>query len=662
MGRFQANPQSPGISLERVERVRSEGLWSARVSQDLRAILYREGDAALLLYVGHHDAAYRWAERRRQERHSVTGEMQGFIAPDALSTHTPGGRSAPVAAEPPTFAERSDAYLLSLGVPDEWLPTVREVRSDDDLIRVCEAIPGDVADRLLSLASGELVTPPAPVNDQQVLDGVVTQLLDPSAVELTDADLATLLEAPLATWIAFLHPSQRDLATAGFRGSAKVTGSAGTGKTVVALHRARHLAQLGRRVLLTSYVSTLCGNIGRGLDVLCTEAERASIDVKTIHQVARSVIVSAGEAPAFIGDEDLRKLIEAEAKGKELPLDTHALVAEWHAIVCGGAVDTWDDYRVANRAGRGVALPEADRKTVWAVLGAVRERLARQGKLDWQDACRRARELLEGGAPPLPYNSVIVDEVQDLSPQALQFVAHIAGTGPDALMVLGDGGQRIFAHRMSLRTAGIEVRGRSRTLRVNYRTTSEIRDFADRILLGRDDLDGESARGACRSVLHGANPRAMGFASAEAQDAFVADEVAAALSSGYEPRDLAVVARTKKTLDRLATALSAAQVDTTFLDPERSGRSADGVQLVTMHRCKGLEFKIVFVVDVTKSQLPLAYVVKPASNDADRAEAIEQERQLLYVSLTRARDELVVTWHGNVSTFLADAVPEALAA
>lgn len=662
LDRYGNDRTRPGISLERITQARGNGLWSARVDDDLRAVVYRNGPDDYFLYVGHHDDAYQWARRRTIDVHRRTGRLQIFVAaeealPRAESPATPAGG---VDRGRPFFEGQDDEYLLSLGLPEEWLPWARTVCTTEDLLCGVESLPADVGDRLLDLADGRRPPPPPP---REAMALQVEEVLDSSDGTVSPAldDLERLLAAPLSTWIAFLHPSQRGIATAAFSGPAKVTGSAGTGKTVVALHRARHLARQGRRVLLTSFVTTLCENMERGLRMLCTAEELARIEVRTVHQVARQIAERCGAQPAeILGDNEVRTLIQKFSRGRALPLSASAMLAEWNLVVQAQGVDDWEGYRTASRAGRGTPLTAAQRREVWSVFEEVRRYMAAGNLTDWQGLCRTARELIESGTAPREWDSVIVDEVQDLSAQALRLVAALGTGGPDGLLVVGDGGQRIFAHRTSLRSAGIEVRGRSRVLRVNYRTTEQIRRFADRIVAGRDDLDGEvELPSACRSVRAGEPPVATGFDRTEDQYDYVAEHVRDCLARGVAPCEIAVFARTKRRLDQAARRLAAAGIATHLLEPSAGGEAPDAVHLVTMHRAKGLEFKVGIVVDASADAVPNRYAVNAAGDEQDREEALAMERQLLYVSLTRARDEVLVTWVGEPSPFLEPALAAA---
>lgn len=654
--RFMDDPAHPGLSMERVTGAKVDGLWSARVSEDLRAIVFRDGPEDLLLYVDHHDAAYRWAGRRRVVRHPTTQALQVYVGPQ--ETNAPASDVVVVARtvhRRGLLDDHADAYLLSLGVPEDWLPTVREVVDVDQLLSVVANLPGDVAERLLDLASGTLVTPPAPVPRTLTMDRLADS--QDGMVSPDPDDLDRLVDAPTATWIAFLHPSQRRLATADFRGPAKVTGSAGTGKTVVAIHRARHLARQGKRVLLTSYVTTLCDNLERSLRLLCTYEELERIDVRTVLSVAKGLAAQGGHAPTPLGDDELRKLVERFARGVSSPLGRSATLAEWTNVVRAQGIEDWEGYRTASRAGRGTPLTAADRKTVWEVLDQMRRHLSNGGVDDWEGICLTARTALEEGRVDAAWDAVIVDEVQDLGAQALRLVATLGGSGPNGLMVVGDGGQRIFAHRTSLRAAGIEVRGRSTELRVSYRTTTQIRRFADRLLASADDLDGEaSRRDRCRSVRSGLEPVARGFATAEDQYEYARDEVRRRLDAGVPPSDIAVIARTVALLQKAGRVLEKAGIAVHELRPSQSRERPEAVQLLNMHRAKGLEFRVCIVVDASKGALPNRFAMNRAGDDQDKAEQMQKERQLLYVSLTRAREEAIVTWVGEPSDLLWEAI------
>jgi type II secretory pathway predicted ATPase ExeA len=649
--KFFSDPSHPSLNLERITKAKESNLWSGRVSDDLRAVIYKDGDLWTVLHVDHHDAAYDWAKTRTVERHIKTGSLQVVVAPEVVAPIVQA--DATPTSQPDLFAQYPDDYLLSLGLPPTWVTTIRQVRSKEVLLNTVLELPEEVAERLLDLAEGGFVTPPVPLaEDQPAIASPDTRrrfyVLD------SNQDLLKLLDAPLATWIAFLHPSQQQLAIGTFKGVVKVTGAAGTGKTVVGLHRARHLAQQGKQVLLTSYVTTLCHNLERNLQLLCTPEERSRITVSTVHKQAKELLNQAGQSLEAIDDDDIKKLIE-KFHTALCPLGLPSLYLEWEIVIQAQGITTWDAYRTANRAGRGQPLTVKDRKQVWQVFEQVLKHLQSQKQSDWSGICRYVHDLLREGKIQSPYDSVIVDELQDLRPQEIRLLAALAGEGTDRLMLLGDAGQQIFTGRTNLKSLGIDVRGRSHILRINYRTTEQIRSFADRIAGNQtDDLDGNiEHRKATISLLSGPEPTACGFNTQPQQLDFVSHEVKKLWGQGLALDEIAIFARTNNELNSIEECLKATKIPSQRLSREADSQPG-AINLGTMHRAKGLEFKVVFVINVSDNQMPLIYLVNQMPDAPSREAALKREQQLLYVSVTRARDEVFATWVGQPSRFLEE--------
>jgi len=653
---FQANPAHPSLSLERVNRARSKGVWSGRVSGDLRTILHKDGDTWAILYADHHDAAYDWAERREIGRHSVTGALQIVEAVETVREVEKIVEVLRQPESPPLFASHGDDYLLSLGVPETWLPTLRHVRDDDQLLVVCGKLPEEVGERLLSLASGEFVTPPEPVPPERpAIEAADTRR---RFLVVDDADdLAAALAAPMERWIAFLHPSQRSLVSRTFNGPAKVSGSAGTGKTVVAMHRARHLARQGERVLLTSFVTTLCDNIQRNLLKLCTETERRNITVSTVHKQALDVVRHVEPRVRPASDEDVDRVLETLRVRHAPGYDGAFVRAEWDNVVRLQGIDTWDGYRQALRTGRGRGLSVKERKILWQVFGGAIDALAQRQMRDWAGLCTRAEEIVTSGAVQSPYTAVVVDEVQDLRPPDLRFLRALCAARPGNLMVCGDAGQRIYPGGFSLSALGIDVRGRSAVLRINYRTTEQIRRVADRLLgVVSDDMDGgEESRGGARSLLRGPTPDLRGYERRDEEVAAAVKRIQGWMSDGLQPEAIGVFARTGARLKAVGDALSDAGIPWWLLSGQDGGAAA-GVHVGTMHRAKGLEFKAVLVIDCADGVVPSQAAARNDDDPQDREAGEARERRLLYVAMTRARDELVVSWSGRPSRFIAPLV------
>jgi len=647
---LRRSTKSTGASLERIRNARSKNLWSGRITRDLRAILHREGDTLTILHTAHHDPAYRWAERRDIGRHPVTGAFQIVDTVEVVREVEREVYVEPAAS--PLFSAHTDAYLLSLGVPEAWLPTLREVRTSEHVLELALRLPPDVGDRLLLLADGDLVTPPAPVADRPLAEGA-----DPRSFLVVGDDenlLSAALGAPFDRWIAFLHPTQLQLVERSFSGPAKVSGSAGTGKTVVALHRARHLARQGKRVLLTTFVKTLCANIERNLRLLCTDDERARITVTTLHSQALALAHATSPKLKPATEKQINALLGDLAPRHAAGFDLNFISAEWQHVIGPQGITGWPEYRKAKRTGRGKGLTVRDRRALWSLFEAVRTELRGRQLLDWAAICHEATCALSNDAVEPPFDAIIVDEVQDLSVPELRLVAALSAHCPGNLLLCGDSGQRIYAGGFSLSRLGLNIRGRSTVLRINYRTTEQIRRAADR-LIGEesDDMDGgrESRKGT-RSLLRGPEPTLEGYASPKEEYAAAAAQVGRWIAEGLRPASIALFARTKREVGAIARALDHAGLPVHVLSADDDG-APKSVSVGTMHRAKGLEFRAVLVAAVSAKLVPYHLTLSRTTDPLDHERATENERRLLYVALTRARDEARITWHRDSSPFLS---------
>ncbi|MGC1307768.1 MAG: 3'-5' exonuclease [Phormidesmis sp.] len=653
--KFLENPAHPSLSLERITQTKNQNLWSARISQELRAVIYKDGETWTVLHADHHDAAYSWAASKQIARHSKTGMLQIVASPEIVERQIQefGAQNfGKNTTFPGIFDEHKDDYLVSLGVPENWLPTLRKVKTAGVLLDVVLDLPEDVGERLLNLSEGELVTPPATLLPEQPLieDRDIKRrffVLDSSD------DLRRMLEAPLETWIAFLHPSQQQLVTGDFSGPVKVTGGAGTGKTVVAMHRARYLARQGKRVLLTTYVKTLCENIERNLELLCTPEEKALITVSTVHAQALKLATSQGQRLEPVQKSYLQSLIE-KFHFPSCPLDPLMLLTEWESVIQDQGIMRWEQYKKVSRSGRGFPLSAKGRAQVWPIFERMLKTLEAEDKAEWSSICRQAREFVTSGVVYSPFDAVVVDELQDLRPQEIQLLAALAGDQRNALMLMGDGGQRIYGSRFSLKGLGVNVQGRSHILRINYRTTEQIRRFADRLIGDSgDDLDGglEKRKGTV-SLLKGPHPVLHAAKTQAQQWKYVSREIKRMKKEGLSLNEMAIFSRTNADLQTIQEALTRNKVKSQIIQKE--GVEGDGVRLGTLHRAKGLEFKAVFVVNVSDEQVPQRSLLQNVQDQQLRADLLERERQLLYVGLTRARDEAILTWVGYPSRFLED--------
>lgn len=652
--KFAKNPLNPppGLNLEALGGL--GGLYSMRVSRDVRIILHKEPEEWVILHVGPHDEAYRWAKRTKFQRHSHTGGIQ------VVHTENLYQEGLQAVAEERTsalFENCDDEYLLSLGVPEEALPAVQNLANEQDFTTVCERLPEDVSERLLGLYLGEPIEVPEPIPQEQSPFDTPEARRQFFVVE-NQEELERALDAPWAEWLVFLHPLQLHAAREDFRGPVKITGTAGTGKTVVALHRAKRLAELGRRVLLTTYSNTLTADLERKLDLLCGSVARANINVGTVHSVAFDILKRAGgHRPGRADAKRIGELLDEAASRVGVEFSSHFLRTEWSRVVSAQGIETWEQYRSAPRSGRGIPLRVRERLALWGVFEEARMRLKERGISDFPDICRMAREKLEDGSVDSPYDAVVVDEVQDLNPQEILLLKAIGGTGENGLTFIGDGGQRIYPGGFSLRSLGIEVRGRSRKLLVNYRTSEQIRRFADRVLgEDYDDLDeGTENRSGTRNLFSGPEPEVRVFSSSSEEDEWVAKRISDLLDEGFDGDRIGVFARVNYRLRSVESALHRWKIEFARLKDNEDFTGDQRVRLGTMHRVKGLEFQAVFVVSTNRGLLPHRNAVDDPDDSLEWREAYRRERQLLYVNITRARELVHISCHDRPSPFLLEA-------
>jgi len=665
--KFMENPANPGLNLESVNNAIDSGMKSARIDRGIRAIVHQAGSSFTLLHVDSHDDAYRWAAKRRVENHPVTGGLQLVEAVESIEpaiaeiAHSEVEQDKAVSAKR-ILANFTDDYLLSLGVPKDWLLALRQIGTEDQLLLAASRLPSDVGDALISLASGQIVTPPKPI--AAISKPAATRSIPSSRFWVIESatDLMDLLSKPIEDWIRFLHPTQRKLVAANFAGPSKISGAAGTGKTVVGLHRAHRLAQSGKTVLMTSYVRTLCQNNAKHLAILengVVPPEGITPSTKvicnTVHAEALQLAKQIDARIKPINADKITPLIERFHSRGDATISAGFLETEWNGVIEPQGIFTWDEYRDATRYGRGKPLTIKQRKSCWNVFEAVRQAMAGAGQVTWSGICKIARDGIDSGKISSPYDAVIVDEVQDLQVQELLFLKSLIAHNSGEFMLLGDAGQRIYPGGFSLKKLGINTVGRSHILRINYRTTEQIRRFSDSILPdASEDFNDGTERRSSVSLLHGPDPLLRGFASNSDQVQFVLTQIKETTAESIAPHEIAIFARTANLLKPFELAFQQAGISTVPLDTDDSTDSVEGIHLGTMHRAKGLEFKVVFVVDASDAIIPNQFVLGKMRDQGDFDAAYQRERQLLYVAMTRARDELFITYVGQPSPFLAN--------
>ena len=660
---LQLNPAHPGLQMHRLTNGRDPNFWSVRVNQDIRIIIHKTEASFMLAYVDHHDKAYAWAERRRIEAHPRTGAIQIVEVHERIEETGPlfsqpievPAIHSTAAAEPAIFAGLSEDALMDVGVPADWIAEVR-TWTEERFYEMGDRLPAEASEALLDYAvTGQLPAPHPATADPFAHPDTLRRVQTITSEE----ELRLALDFPWDKWSVFLHPSQRDVVDRDFTGPARVTGTAGTGKTIVALHRAARAVRSDprARVLLTSFSRPLANALRAKLAILLAD-DRPKLDrvsvasfedaASELHQLA------TGRRPTLASVEFQQAAVErAIAELGYTDLSFRFVFAEWRHVVDAWNLIDLDSYANVPRIGRKSRLGAKQRETLWPVMEAARQALAARRLLTASqlyaavEASCRARD-------EKPFTHVIVDEAQDLGVAELSMMSALA-SGPNALFFAGDLGQRIFQLPFSWAALGVDVRGRSSSLRINYRTSRQIREAADRLLPPKvRDVDGiEDDRTGAQSVFEGPSPTIGECADEIGEIENVAARLRAALGEGIGAGEIGVFVRSGEYLPRARAAVAAAGLEARQLT-EQVEEASDRVSIGTMHLAKGLEFKLVVVMACDDEALPLQSRVDEATDEDELNTIFETERHLFYVACTRARDHLHVNGVKPISAFVAD--------
>ena len=657
---LQLNPASSGLRFHKLDRAKDPNFWSVSANMDIRLIVHKTDSSLLLCYVDHHDDAYNWASRRKIERHPRTGAAQLVEVRETVEeviVHQPIAKPAAAPQKPKLFAHTPADDLLAYGVPQEWLDDVQQA-TEDTLFDVVDHLPQEAAEALLELATGGTPQKPKPLPDDS------DPFNHPDALRrfriMSNVDeLKRALEYPWEKWTVFLHPSQRSLVERDCTGPTRVSGSAGTGKTIVGLHRAVYLAHLHphAQILLTTFSPALANALAIKLERLVGSegAIKDRIEVKAIRDVAQALYANRFGPPAIVDADELRSHLVATAHdlcpGK---FAETFLWNEWSEVVDPWQLTTWEDYRDVPRLGRKTRLGSKQRESLWQVFEQVQQWLEAKGALTWAGVLDQVtNDIISAG--DFPYTFAVVDEAQDMGVAELWFFAAIGSQRPNSLFFTGDLGQRIFQQPFSWKALGVDIRGRSHTLTINYRTSHQIRASADRLLPSSiSDVDGnQDDRRHTVSVFNGPAPAVEVHDSPEDEVESVGEWIANHLTLGLQPEEIGVFVRDRPQLIRAIAAIKAAGAVPVELD-DHIACAPGRIAVSTMHLAKGLEFRAVVVMACDDEVIPQQERVESVTDEADLEEVYVTERHLLYVALTRARDFLLVSGVDPASEFLDD--------
>ena len=673
MYRYGDNPAANGLNLETVEGSKGKSLKSLRLDQSYRAIAFETPTEIVFVYVNNHDKAYHWAKGRYLKLDKLTNRIR--IVKEIEQVREEVKSSDPRLG---LFAAFKDKKLLSLGVAEEAIAIARTFETDEELeaseahfdplsLDILYALAAGYSEEEVYAIAGSTVDDTENTCDKSFEELIITEesrqtIFTPKSNE----ELRRFFDGELEGWRVWLHPKQKKLVNRHWNGPVCVLGGAGTGKTVVAMHRAKWLAQnipatTKQRILFTTFSAVLASDIQYNLGQICTAEELARIEVKHINQWVTDYLKNSAYRFTIIeaNHNELYNTMWSQAlrlKDSTLELPDSFYREEWDRIIVPNQIYKKMSYLTVSRQGRGVALTRKQRSLIWPIFEELRAEMARQGVRTFEDATLDVINEINSGNHNLNYCSAIIDEGQDMGPEALTLIRKIVPEQPDDLFIVGDGHQRIYRQKTTMAACGIKIVGRSHKLKINYRTTAQTKKFAMSVLENTlvDDLNGNiSPSGGYISLNQGEKPVVKQYNSLITEADGVLSQIAILKSDGVKNENICIVARNKKQLDLMDKEITARGIKTYTID-ETNNISAEGVRLVTMSRVKGLEFHYVFIIAVNKGIVPLDTATAGTEDPVEARLRDLNERALFHVACSRAVKKLFVSSSGTISSYLAD--------
>ena len=675
ISKFRQNPTSSGINYEKIRDAKSANVHSVRIDQTYRGIVLKPelGNLYMLMWVAHHDDAYDWARRHDCQIHPSTGAIQIINVTNVEVVSAP--KLVSVEVRKALFHDYSTEQILALGVPERFIEAVLAVTSATELEQLESCLPSEAYEPLYLLAAGENYDELLPsyneVGEEEVDTSDFEAALDRAATQRNfrivtdDIELQKMMNAPLEKWRVFLHPSQRKLVARETKGPARVLGGAGTGKTVVAMHRAVWLADKLKntksgKILFTTFTRNLAADIKDNLKKIASQDQMDRIEVTNIDAWITRFLKRFNYDYRVVyetnKDREICWKIALDQMPVELGFPDTFYEEEWRHIIQAYDVKTKPEYFKISRVGRGTALSRAQRAKIWPVFEEFRNQMNRKRIREMNDAMLDAIKILKEQKISLPYSSIIVDEAQDMGSQAFTLLRSIVPEQENDMFIVGDGHQRIYRNKVVLGRCGINVRGRrSQKLRINYRTTEETRRFAAGILenIEVDNLDGEQDKSSdYLSLFHGSAPIIELSKSFAEEVDFIANQINQLLETGVPLPNICLVARTQYVRDNYSKALQEKGIDTYALATDSPDSKKPGLRIATMHRVKGLEFQYIFIAGVNDGTIPLKRVF--TEDPVEKRDYDFNERALLHVAATRAIKGLFVTASNKPSEYIAN--------
>lgn len=663
MKKFKENPTSNAINYEKITTFKDECLRSVRIDQSYRAIIHapKEGNNYHLLWVDNHDEAYKWAQNKVFEwnRETQMAQVYEIEEKDVPIVTT-------IISKPSFMSTFKDEELLKIGVPESMLAIVKTIDNFDDLDRLSSRLPNDCFDNIYYLLDGiHIKNIILDIEEGAVIpDGEEQSINSRRSFVLISEDeqLDEVLSGDFKKWKVFLHPSQYIVSYRDSSGSVNVSGQAGTGKSICAIHRAKYLsvklAPGSKPILFTTYTKSLMNNIRQLVEIVGANTEEIKLD--NIHAFAASFAKENKVIPSdirFINEERELELWREVLELTATKLDEEFLRDEYNDVIVFNHVSNCEDYLNTPRIGRSQRIGRKDKIEIWNLVENYHKLKQNENKLSYNELFNLLTDYFNSNPDFRPFSHVICDEIQDFSNIELRFVRSLVNEGPNDLFLVGDPLQNIYDKKLNFSKCGINIRGkRSKRLKINYRTTEEIKRLAVGAIknIDFDDFDGETeSKQGYLSLMRGNIPQYKLFSKKEDEIAFVIETIKKLVSDfEFKFGEICIAARTNFLLEPIINRLFSEHIPFTHLKGEHIQDEEGKITVSTFHNAKGLEFKAVILFNVNIDTVPFRPQFFNSWDEVKKGYYLKSELALVYVAMTRAIKELIITGIGEKSDFI----------
>lgn len=660
LSKFAQGEKGNGFKLHNLERTDCDSSFrTARVNRDLRLVISLDGDNYIILYIDHHDRSYSWAEGKFMKRSNFGSLYVHDTKYEASQTEL----CEIMSMQDQVIHKRSSLFnqigvsekdLNKLGIPQIHSKLLMEFSDEDTFMNFISIFPQELQEALFDLVTGtkSITEVYAELQDSSFEEKITSPYEHKNSKRrfytINDQnELENFFELDIEKWKLFLHPDQEFLVRKNFNGPVLVEGGPGTGKTVVGIHRAVHLAKnvyplaWGKNILFCTYSRRLAASIDENISQLLNHYDLPnSIEVTSVDQLFFNLSRHFKLTNKQIKPDIISNLLRDTYNSLDLDRPLFFYQSEYEDIIQKYRITTLEEYLRASRQGQGEGLHPSARAKIWSFFELFLKRKEEVGVIDFDDQAYDVYKAVENGIIEPMFDSVIIDEAQDLSPIKFKAIQALIKQKKNNMLILSDQNQRIFKLSSWRREVNLDIIGRTYYLNLNYRTTKQIREYADH-QFANTQMQLQHIR-EYKSLLIGSPPEVIGFRNKEEQYQFLINKINELLGYGVQTHEIGIIS--PEDFSGISRKLQLSNIEHTYLQKDLFPKPGIGVALTSLKGSKGLEFRFTFIVNYTNISAKLPD--RNSINDYYVKQKWLQNECLKYVAVTRAREQLFVTYIG----------------